>query len=281
MGIKVVMLTGDNERTAQTIGSQAGVDQVIAGVLPEGKEEVIRNLQKEGKVAMVGDGINDAPALTRADMGIAIGAGADVAIDAADVVLMNSKLTDVSAAVRLSRATLRNIHQNLFWAFFYNVIGIPLAAGALIKPFGLELSPMFGAAAMSLSSFFVVTNALRLNLFNIHDASGDKPKKQNENKMSTEAAVDANAETIESETIVNNDENNGGNKMKKTMKIEGMMCMHCEAAVKKALEEIEGVESAEVSHEAGTAIVTAEESVTDEVLKKAVEDKEYVVLEIE
>ena len=281
MGIKVVMLTGDNERTAQTIGSQAGVDQVIAGVLPEGKEEVIRNLQKEGKVAMVGDGINDAPALTRADMGIAIGAGADVAIDAADVVLMNSKLTDVSAAVRLSRATLRNIHQNLFWAFFYNIIGIPLAAGALIKPFGLELSPMFGAAAMSLSSFFVVTNALRLNLFNIHDASGDKPKKQNENKMSTEAAVDANAETIESETIVNNDENNGGNKMKKTMKIEGMMCMHCEAAVKKALEEIEGVESAEVSHEAGTAIVTAEESVTDEVLKKAVEDKEYVVLEIE
>ena len=296
MGIKVVMLTGDNERTAQTIGSQAGVDQVIAGVLPEGKEEVIRSLQKEGKVAMVGDGINDAPALTRADMGIAIGAGADVAIDAADVVLMNSKLTDVSAAVRLSRATLKNIHQNLFWAFFYNVIGIPLAAGALIKPFGLELNPMFGAAAMSLSSFFVVTNALRLNLFDVHDASKDKPKKTrgDEAGRMVNGEVDADAdvdavgempdETIDvkanSADIYKCENDNGGSKMKKTMKIEGMMCMHCEAAVKKALEEIEGVESAEVSHEAGTAIVTADESVTDEILKKAVEDKEYTVTNI-
>lgn len=264
MGIEVVMLTGDNERTAKAIGREAGVDRVIAGVLPDGKEEVIKELQQNGKVAMVGDGINDAPALTRADMGIAIGAGADVAVDAADVVLMNSKLTDVSAAVRLSRATLKNIHQNLFWAFFYNVIGIPLAAGALIKPFGLELSPMFGAAAMSLSSFFVVTNALRLNLFNIY---GDGVEKKQSVKT-----VDIQDKMIGKD---------GGSKMTKTMTIEGMMCGHCEAAVKQALEALEGVETAEVSHEKGTALVTVEETVTDEVLTKAVEDKEYKVLGIE
>ena len=285
MGIKVVMLTGDNEKTARAIGSQAGVDDVIGGVLPDGKEAVIRRLQEHGKVAMVGDGINDAPALTRADIGIAIGAGADVAIDAADVVLVNSKLSDVPAAVRLSRATLRNIHQNLFWAFFYNVIGIPLAAGALIKPFGLTLNPMFGAAAMSLSSFFVVTNALRLNLFNVHDASGDRPlAKKAEDATGAETTITAKDNT---ENIIPLDDNadnkneEGAKTMKKTMKIEGMMCMHCEAAVKKALEAIEGVESAEVSHEAGTAIVTASDDVTDDVLKAAVEEKEYTVLSIE
>ena len=310
MGIKVVMLTGDNEKTAKAIGTQAGVDEVIAGVLPDGKEEAIRNLQNgsnaEGvnnyKVAMVGDGINDAPALTRADIGIAIGAGADVAIDAADVVLMNSKLTDVSAAVRLSRATLKNIHQNLFWAFFYNVIGIPIAAGAFIKAFGLELNPMLGAAAMSLSSFFVVTNALRLNLFDVHNASSDKPKKssgETADSIDNEGAngiASEEAETIVIEessgdmTVIESTDrtdtdkhtnDNGGTEMKRTIKIEGMMCMHCEATVKKALEEIEGVESAEVSHEAGTAIVTATDRVPDEMLKKAVEDKEYTVLGIE
>ena len=254
MGIHVVMLTGDNERTARAIGVQAGVDEVIAGVLPDGKEAIIRNLKKKGKVTMVGDGINDAPALTRADMGIAIGAGTDIAIDAADVVLMKSRLSDVPAAIRLSRATLKNIHENLFWAFFYNIIGIPLAAGVWIPVFGWQLNPMFGAAAMSLSSFCVVTNALRLNLFRMYDAGKDKKIKQQINK-------------VEEVTM-----------MTKTMKIEGMMCGHCEAAVKKALEALDGVEAAEVSHEAGTAVVTLSGEVTDDVLTKAVEDKDYKVL---
>ncbi len=257
MGIQVVMLTGDNERTAKAIGKQAGVDEVIAGVLPEGKEVVIRKLKKRGKVTMVGDGINDAPALTRADIGIAIGAGTDIAIDAADLVLMKSTLMDVPAAIRLSRATLRNIHENLFWAFFYNIIGIPLAAGVWIPIFGWTLNPMFGAAAMSLSSFCVVTNALRLNLFPMYDAGKDKKIKQ------------ANKKVQEDET------------MTKTMKIEGMMCGHCEAAVKKALEAVEGVESAQASHEKGTAIVSLNSQVADEVLKKAVEDKDYQVIEIQ
>ncbi len=256
MGIHVVMLTGDNERTARAIGRQAGVDEVIAGVLPDGKESVIRELKKKGKVAMVGDGINDAPALTGADMGIAIGAGTDIAIDAADVVLMKSRLSDVPAAIRMSRATLRNIHENLFWAFFYNVIGIPLAAGVWIPLFGWELNPMFGAAAMSLSSFCVVTNALRLNWFKMYDASKDKKIKTRKQKQ-------------QEETV-----------MKKTMKIEGMMCGHCEARVKKCLEALEGVALAEVSHEAGTAVVTLEKEVAADVLKKAVEDQDYKVLEI-
>ena len=255
MGIRVVMLTGDNERTARAIGRQAGVDEVIAGVLPEGKENVIRTLQKKGKVAMVGDGINDAPALTRADIGIAIGAGTDVAIDAADVVLMKSQLSDVPAAIRLSRATLRNIHENLFWAFFYNVIGIPLAAGVWIPLFGWTLNPMFGAAAMSLSSFCVVSNALRLNLFKLHDAGKDKKIKSKKHHQEE-------------------------NKMEKTMKIEGMMCGHCEAAVKKALEAVDGVASAEVSHTNGTAVVTLSKPVDNAVLKKAVEDKDYTVTDI-
>ena len=255
MGIHVVMLTGDNEKTARAIGRQAGVDEVIAGVLPEGKESVIRSLQKQGKVAMVGDGINDAPALTRADIGIAIGAGTDVAIDAADVVLMKSQLSDVPAAIRLSRASLRNIHENLFWAFFYNVIGIPLAAGVWIPIFGWTLNPMFGAAAMSLSSFCVVSNALRLNLFKLHDAGKDKKIKKKHHKEETT--------------------------MEKTMKIEGMMCGHCEAAVKKALEAVDGVASAEVSHTSGTAVVTLSKPVDSAVLKKAVEDKDYKVTSIE
>lgn len=255
MGIRVVMLTGDNEKTAKAIGCQAGVDEVIAGVLPEGKESVIRKLQRQGKVAMVGDGINDAPALTRADMGIAIGAGTDIAIDAADVVLMKSRLSDVPAAIRLSRATLKNIHENLFWAFFYNIIGIPLAAGLWYPIFGWKLNPMFGAAAMSLSSFCVVSNALRLNWFKVHDASKDKKIKAKQVK--------------EEET------------MTKTMKIEGMMCPHCEARVKKILEAIDGVEEAVVSHEAGTAVVTLNVEVSDEVLKNAVEAQDYPVLGIE
>ncbi len=255
MGIRVVMLTGDNERTARAIGRQVGVDEVIAGVLPEGKESVIRTLQKKGKVAMVGDGINDAPALTRAEIGIAIGAGTDVAIDAADVVLMKSQLSDVPAAIRLSRATLRNIHENLFWAFFYNVIGIPLAAGVWIPLFGWTLNPMFGAAAMSLSSFCVVSNALRLNLFKLHDAGKDKKIKSKKHHQEE-------------------------NKMEKTMKIEGMMCGHCEAAVKKALEAVDGVASAEVSHTSGTAVVTLSKPVDNAVLKKAVEDKDYTVTDI-
>ena len=272
MGIRVVMLTGDNERTARAIGAQAGVDDVIAGVLPEGKESVIRKLQKYGKVAMVGDGINDAPALTRADMGIAIGAGTDVAIDAADVVLMKSRLSDVSAAVRLSRATLRNIHENLFWAFFYNVIGIPLAAGVWIPVFGWTLNPMFGAAAMSLSSFCVVTNALRLNLFNMHDTKKDKKLK---NQVIIEEAVDNSKQDNN-----NNQNNKEMQTMKKTMKIEGMMCGHCEATVKKALEGLEGVASAEVSHEAGTAVVELSADVADDILKKTVEDRDYKVTAI-
>lgn len=270
MGIRVVMLTGDNERTARAIGAQAGVDDVIAGVLPDGKESVIRKLQQYGKVAMVGDGINDAPALTKADMGIAIGAGTDVAIDAADVVLMKSRLSDVAAAVRLSRATLRNIHENLFWAFFYNVIGIPLAAGVWIPIFGWTLNPMFGAAAMSLSSFCVVTNALRLNLFNMHDAKKDK-------KLKNPAII---KELVDNNKTNHNQENKEIGTMKKTMKIEGMMCGHCEATVKKALEGLDGVASAEVSHEAGTAVVELSADVADDVLKKKVEDKDYKVTAI-
>ena len=255
MGIRVVMLTGDNERTAKAIGQQAGVDEVIAGVLPEGKESVIRALKQHGKVAMVGDGINDAPALTRADMGIAIGAGTDIVIDAADVVLMKSRLSDVPAAIRMSRATLRNIHENLFWAFIYNAIGIPLAAGLFYPIFGWKLNPMFGAAAMSLSSFCVVTNALRLNWFKIHDASRDrtiKRKKKQEEKSMT-----------------------------RTMKIEGMMCGHCEAAVKKALEALAEVDVAEVSHETGTAVVTLNAEIANDVLKKTVEEKDYKVISVE
>lgn len=265
MGIHVVMLTGDNERTAKAIGEQAGVDNVIAGVLPDGKESVIQALGKKGKVAMVGDGINDAPALTRADVGIAIGAGTDVAMDAADVVLMKSKLADVPAAIRLSRGVLRNIHENLFWAFFYNTIGIPLAAGLLIPVLGWKLNPMFGAAAMSLSSFCVVTNALRLNLLNIRSTKKDKKKKK---------AIDVSLINI------NNNEKKEVNEMTKTMNIKGMMCGHCEAAVKKALEALPEVVSAEVSHEKGTAVVTLEKEIADEILKKTVEDKDYEVVEI-
>ena len=260
MGIHVVMLTGDNERTAKAIGQQAGVDEVIAGVLPEGKEQVIRKLKEKGKVAMVGDGINDAPALTRADMGIAIGAGTDVAIDAADVVLMKSRLSDVPAAIRMSRATLRNIHENLFWAFFYNIIGIPLAAGVWYPLFGWKLNPMFGAAAMSLSSFCVVSNALRLNLFKMYDASKDKKLKAKKEKKRSKK---------EDKT------------MKKVMHIEGMMCGHCEAAVKKALEALPQVDEAVVSHEAGTAELTLNAEIADDVLKKTVEDKDYTVTSVE
>lgn len=256
MGVRVVMLTGDNERTAKAIGRQAGVDEVIAGVLPDGKEAVIRKLKESGKVAMVGDGINDAPALTRADIGIAIGAGTDIAIDAADIVLMKSRLTDVSAAIRLSRATLRNIHENLFWAFFYNIIGIPLAAGVWIPLFGWTLNPMFGAAAMSLSSFCVVTNALRLNLFKVYDASHDRKrvKKHDNNKKSK-----------------------GEKNMEKTLNIEGMMCGHCEARVKKALEALAQVDEAVVSHESGTAVVKLNVDVDNAVLKEAVEAQDYKV----
>ena len=271
MGIRVVMLTGDNQRTADAIGRQAGVDEVIAGVLPDGKEAVIRQLQASGKVAMVGDGINDAPALTRADTGIAIGAGTDVAIDAADVVLMNSKLSDVPAAIRLSRATLRNIHENLFWAFIYNIIGIPLAAGVFI-PFGLTLNPMFGAAAMSLSSFCVVSNALRLNLFDVHSTKHDRAAK---NAASLPAALTQPA------AVENKESTKEDNSMKKTLNVEGMMCGHCEARVKKALEALPEVDEAVVSHEAGTAIVTLNAEVADDVLKKAVEDQDYKVTGIQ
>ncbi len=254
MGIRVVMLTGDNERTAKAIGARSGVDEVIAGVLPDGKESVIRRLQRQGRTAMVGDGINDAPALTRADIGIAIGAGTDVAIDAADVVLMKSTLPDVAAAIRLSRATLRNIHENLFWAFFYNVIGIPLAAGAWYPLFGWKLNPMFGAAAMSLSSFCVVTNALRLNLFSMYDTSRDRKIKRKKRKEQKE--------------------------MEKTMEIKGMMCGHCEARVKKALEALPEVAEAIVSHENGTAVVKLSAAVADDALKKAVTDQDYEVTAI-
>ena len=272
MGIKVVMLTGDNQRTADAIGKQAGVDAVIAGVLPDGKEAVIRQLQAAGKVAMVGDGINDAPALTRADTGIAIGAGTDVAIDAADVVLMNSRLSDVPAAIRLSRATLRNIHENLFWAFLYNTIGIPLAAGAFI-PFGLTLNPMFGAAAMSLSSFCVVSNALRLNLFDLHSTEHDHPLK---NASALPAALTQPAAVEDKERTIKEDMT-----MKKTLHVEGMMCGHCEARVKKALEALPEVTEAVVSHEAGTAVVTLSAEVSDDVLKKTVEDQDYKVTGIQ
>jgi Cu2+-exporting ATPase len=252
MGIKVIMLTGDNEKTANAIGAQAGVDEVIAGVLPDGKEKVVRQLRDKGKVIMVGDGINDAPALTRADIGIAIGAGTDIAIDSADVVLMNSKLSDVPSAIRLSRATLKNIHENLFWAFFYNAIGIPLAAGLFINLFGWELNPMFGAAAMSLSSFCVVSNALRLNFKDIHNSKRDKKIKfkYKEKKV-----------------------------MEITMKIEGMMCPHCEAHVKKALEGVAEVREAIVSHKDGTAIVTLDADTSPATLKKAVEEQGYKVIE--
>lgn len=276
MGIRVVMLTGDNERTARAIGRQAGVDEVIAGVLPDGKESVIRDLKSTGRTAMVGDGINDAPALTRADIGIAIGAGTDIAIDAADVVLMKSRLSDVPAAIRLSRATLRNIHENLFWAFFYNVIGIPLAAGVWYPLFGWKLNPMFGAAAMSLSSFCVVTNALRLNWFKMHDASKDKRLKRQivisnkEKDMGREELPDSASQEKKEESA-----------MTKTMKIEGMMCGHCEARVKKCLEALPQVDEAAVSHEAGTAVLTLNAEVADDVLKKTVEDQDYQVLGIE
>lgn len=274
LGLHVVMLTGDNENTANAIGSQAGVDQVIASVLPDGKEAVIRSLQQEGRVAMVGDGINDAPALTRADMGIAIGAGADVAIDAADIVLMKSRLSDVPAAIRLSRLSLRNIHENLFWAFIYNIIGIPLAAGVWIPFFGWQLNPMFGAAAMSLSSFCVVTNALRLNMQDIYSTRKDKPRKKNGQREIAQEVTKARKQ----EKLTTNKEEE---KMQKTMKIEGMMCGHCEATVKKCLEAIAEVEKAEVSHEAGTAVVTLSGTVSDEILKKTVEDKDYKVLSVE
>lgn len=297
MGIRVVMLTGDNERTAKAIGAQAGVDQVIAGVLPEGKEAVIRSLKEQGKVAMVGDGINDAPALTRADIGIAIGAGTDIAIDAADVVLMKSRLSDVPAAIRLSRATLRNIHENLFWAFFYNVIGIPLAAGVWYPLFHIKLNPMFGAAAMSLSSFCVVTNALRLNLFKMYDASRDKKRKTTAKHVATGADGVSGQENHKFQTEKSEMENKMAGKsgngtataktnkeesnMTKTIKIDGMMCGHCEATVKKALEALPEVASAEVSHEKGTAVVTLTAEVSDDVLKKTVEDKDYTVTGIE
>ena len=306
MGIRVVMLTGDNERTARAIGAQAGVDEVIAGVLPDGKESVIRSLKEQGKVAMVGDGINDAPALTRADIGIAIGAGTDIAIDAADVVLMKSRLSDVPAAIRLSRATLRNIHENLFWAFFYNVVGIPLAAGLWYPIFGWKLNPMFGAAAMSLSSFCVVTNALRLNLFKMHDASKDHPMRKRAEKAANkggEKAENAGAvrvgaedtrsigqtangnETVSKEMQKSENQKNNinmeGITMTKTMNIEGMMCGHCEARVKKALEALAGVESAEVSHEKGTAVVSMSADVADDTLKEAVETQDYKVNSIQ
>ena len=303
MGIRVVMLTGDNERTARAIGAQAGVDEVIAGVLPDGKESVIRSLKEQGKVAMVGDGINDAPALTRADIGIAIGAGTDIAIDAADVVLMKSRLSDVPAAIRLSRATLRNIHENLFWAFFYKVVGIPLAAGLWYPIFGWKLNPMFGAAAMSLSSFCVVTNALRLNLFTMLDASNDHPMRKKAANKGGEKAENAGAvrmgaedtrsigqtangnETVSKEMQKSENQKNNinmeGITMTKTMNIEGMMCGHCEARVKKALEALAGVESAEVSHEKGTAVVSMSADVADDTLKEAVETQDYKVNSIQ
>ena len=289
MGIRVVMLTGDNERTAKAIGAQAGVDEVIAGVLPDGKESVIRSLKEKGKVAMVGDGINDAPALTRADIGIAIGAGTDVAIDAADVVLMKSQLSDVPAAIRLSRATLRNIHENLFWAFFYNVIGIPLAAGVWIPIFGWTLNPMFGAAAMSLSSFCVVTNALRLNLFKVHDASKDKKIKQNtaelhvtadtENKNMTNEDADCCSTEIhdrkDQENIKENKENNGMTTI--TVNVTGMMCGHCEAHVNKAIKEAFGVEDVVSSHEKGTTVIQAPQKLDEDKIREVIKEAGYEV----
>jgi Cu2+-exporting ATPase len=276
MGIHVVMLTGDNERTARAIGKLAGVNEVVAGVLPDGKEELIRKLASFGKTAMVGDGINDAPALTRADIGIAIGAGTDVAIDAADVVLMKSTLSDVAGAISLSRATYRNILENLFWALIYNTLLIPAAAGAYVKLFGITMNPMLGALAMSLSSFCVVSNALRLNLVRIYDRRADK-KRKNTLPLDAEGRLIAAEEKSENEGSDNAAESGKGDKMTKTMKIEGMMCPHCEAAVKKALEALEGVESADVSHEAGTAIVSMSAEVADAALKEAVEAKDYKV----
>ena len=272
MGIRVVMLTGDNERTARAVGKAAGVDEVVAGVLPDGKESVIRRLQEQGKVAMVGDGINDAPALTRADIGVAIGAGADVAVDAADVVLMKNSLLDVPAAIRMSRATIRNIHENLFWAFFYNAICIPLAMGL----YGIAMKPMYGAAAMSLSSFCVCMNALRLNLFDMHNPNLMKGKKRG-HAAGAGKEEESITVTDEARAVQDNKEEKENHTMTKTMNIEGMMCMHCEATVKKALEKLEGVTEAKVSHEAGTAVVEMSTEVADDVLKKAVEDKDYTV----
>ena len=284
MGIEVVMLTGDHEKTAQAIGAQAGVDRVIAGVLPDGKESVIRSLKEQGKTAMVGDGINDAPALTRADVGIAIGAGTDIAIDAAQIVLMKSRLRDVPAAIRLSRATLRNIHENLFWAFFYNVIGIPLAAGVWIPVFGWTLNPMFGAAAMSLSSFCVVTNALRLNFVSLYDAKHDrkganKKRRIQDKKPKTLTEGSKAADNKLTETVNTAKTEREDKKMEKTLKIEGMMCGHCEARVKKCLEELPGVESAAVSHEKGTAVVTMTQKIDNAVFKKAIEEQGYQLCE--
>ena len=270
MGIRTVMVTGDNERTAQAIGAQAGVDRVIASVLPEGKADVIKSLGAEGKTMMVGDGINDAPALTSADVGVAIGAGSDIAIDAADVVVMKSRLMDVAEAIRLSRAVIRNIHENLFWAFIYNIIGIPLAAGAYIHAFGWSMNPMFGAAAMSLSSFFVVTNALRLNFFRMQGEDG--------HPLQEKQTTEPNAGTAPKQTIFYHQEEK--TMTTKTMKIEGMMCGHCEARVKKALEALPGVESAEASHEKGEALVHLSGQESDEALKKAVEEQDYIVKEI-
>ena len=291
MGLHVVMLTGDNARTAHAIGALAGVDEVIAGVLPEGKENVVRELQKKGKVAMVGDGINDAPALTRADVGIAIGAGTDIAIDAADVVLMKNRLSDVPAAIRLSRFTLSNIHGNLFWAFFYNVIGIPLAAGVWIPIFGWQLNPMFAAAAMSLSSFCVVTNALRLNLADIYSTKKDKKRKSKKQQSGVQWSQEQKAEILEKTEKESENESKSisepemlkernEEKMEKIMTIEGMMCGHCEARVKKCLEELPQVEQAEVSHENNRAVVTLKEDISDEKLKQAVEAQDYQVTAI-
>ena len=294
MGVRPVLLTGDNERTAKAVAASAGIDEVVAGVLPDGKERVVRELSASGSVAMVGDGINDAPALTRADLGIAIGAGTDVAIDAADVVLMRSNLSDLPAAIRLSRSVLRNIHENLFWAFFYNLLGIPLAAGVFIPIFGWELNPMFGAAAMSLSSFCVVMNALRLNFVKVHDPSHDRRRRPHKKSLrscetdSCETAANGSCEINVSNSAANtadscniNTNNMEETNMKKTMKIEGMMCGHCEARVKKALEALDGVESAEVSHEKGTAIVTLKSDVANDSLKQAVEAQDYKVVSIE
>jgi Cu2+-exporting ATPase len=290
LGVRVVMLTGDNEKTARAIGRLTGIDEIMAGVLPEGKEEAVRRLKETGRVAMVGDGINDAPALTRADIGVAIGAGSDIAIDAADVVLVKSRLSDVPAAIRLSRETLKNIHENLFWAFFYNVIGIPLAAGVWIGLFGWKLNPMFAAAAMSLSSFCVISNALRLNLVKIYDTRRDRPLRKHKSSGNGEkTTTDIDAESGKTTTHVNAesgiDKNNENVKeeknMTKTMKIEGMMCGHCEARVKKALEGLDAVTSAEVSHEAGTAVVTLNAELDSEVLKKTVEEQDYKVVSVE
>lgn len=282
MGIRVVMLTGDNKRTAAAIAKEAGIQEVIAEVLPEEKEQVVRDLQKQGKVAMVGDGINDAPALTRANVGIAIGAGTDIAIDAADIVLMKSRLSDVPAAIRLSRATLRNIHQNLFWAFFYNVIGIPLAAGVWYPFFGWKLNPMFGAFAMSLSSFCVVSNALRLNLFSVYDTKRDKKRKRKKKMLNQcNCQSDDSGSIIEKDIKIEEEKEKEKNSMEKTIKINGMMCGHCEATVKKTLEALDEVQEAVVSHKAGTAVVKLNAQIEDARLKEVVEAKDYEVVSVE